>query len=92
MIGVGWFCLDRYVFVHSFEGTGGIDVVRVLAAHPWAKTHTGKTPMTSGGATLTSSIPTAAETAAMDEDALREVRALREEIAKYICGTDRFCT
>lgn len=78
-------CLGRYVFVHSFEGTGGIDVVKILAAHPWVKTHSGKSPMTSGGATLTSSIPTATETAEMDDDALREVmmRALRDNIEAF---------
>lgn len=59
--------------MHSLEGTGGTDVVRVLSAHAWVRSHSGDKAVRDGGGILTSAMPAAMEMMATGGKELREV-------------------
>lgn len=64
---------DRYLFVHSFEGTGGTDMSKMLSAHAWVKSHTGRTALKDGGASLTTEMTTSSELKTQRGEALLDV-------------------
>lgn len=68
----------RYVFVHSFQDTGELEVVRLLAAHPWVTSHEGEAAVAGGGSALTMALPTARDREEATGVALEKVRKCRQ--------------
>lgn len=65
---------DSFVFLHSFQDTGEVQVVRLLAAHPWVISHEGEAAVADGGSALTTAVPTARDRERATGVALKEVR------------------
>ena len=74
------------MFIHSFEGTGELEVAEALNSHAWVRSHTGASAAMNGGAVLTSSIPTVAEMRRKRKKDVLEVRgtAGKEKSCRYL--------
>eukprot|EP00904_Undaria_pinnatifida_P006960 jgi/Undpi1/3394/HiC_scaffold_15.g06767.m1 len=81
-------CSTRYVFIHSFEGTGELEVAEALNSHAWVRSHTGASAAMNGGAVLTSSIPTVAEMRRKRKKDVLELCGCTED-TRYGCR--RYC-